>query len=51
MSESRIELTRRGFRVFNEGGAEAYIGFLAEEGLLDSEMVFHIQEDLPNGGD
>jgi ketosteroid isomerase-like protein len=51
MPESRIELTRRGFQVFNEGGGEAYIEFLAEEGLLDSEMVFYIQEDMPNAGE
>jgi ketosteroid isomerase-like protein len=49
--ESNIELTRQGFRVFNEGGPEAFLEYLSAEDLLHPEFVFYIQEDMPNGGE
>jgi hypothetical protein len=39
----------RGMETFNQGGSEAFLRFLEDE--AHPEFVFHIQEDLPNGGD
>jgi ketosteroid isomerase-like protein len=51
MVPSNAELTSRGFQTFNEGGPEAFMEFLSSEGLLHPDFAFHIQEDMPNGGE
>jgi ketosteroid isomerase-like protein len=51
MEDDRIELTRRGFEVYNESGPGAYIEYLDRRELIHPDFLFHIQEDLPNGGD
>ena len=51
MGKKEIELIRRGFQVYNEAGPSAFIDFLVREDAIHPDFVFHIQEDLPNGGD
>jgi hypothetical protein len=49
--ETNVELVLRGFTVFNEGGPEAFVDLLVDEDRLHTDFLFHIQDDLPNGGD
>lgn len=51
MSERFVDLTRRGFRAYNESGPAAFIDLLEREKMIHPEFMFHVQEDLPNGGD
>ena len=51
VTEERIELVRRGFEVYNEAGPSAFIDYMIRVDLLHGDFLFHIQEDLPNGGD
>jgi hypothetical protein len=39
---------QRGIDAFNQGGSEAFVDYLVAESHPD--FIFHIQEDLPNGG-
>ena len=43
------ELALRAIESFNQGGSEDFIRFLEAEAHPD--FVFHIQEDIPNGGE
>jgi ketosteroid isomerase-like protein len=46
-----VELARQGLKTYGEGGPEAFVDYLQGEDALDADFVFHVQEDLPNGGD
>jgi ketosteroid isomerase-like protein len=51
MAEREIELLRRGFRVYDEAGPSGFADYLAREDLIHPDFLFHVQDDLPNGGD
>lgn len=51
MAESNTELIRPGFDAYNEKGPEGFLDWISAEDLMHPEFVFHIQEDLPNGGE
>jgi ketosteroid isomerase-like protein len=50
VAEDRIELARRGFEAYNQGGPPGFMDFVVREDKLHPDFVFHVQDDLPNGG-
>jgi ketosteroid isomerase-like protein len=51
MAEKELELLRRGFQVYDEAGPPGFVDFLVREDAIHPDFLFHIQGDLPNGGD
>jgi ketosteroid isomerase-like protein len=51
VSEDYTELIERSLGVFNEQGPQGWVDFLSGKEMLHPEFAFHIQEDLPNGGE
>ncbi len=51
MEERRVEIVRKGFDVFNRQGPQAFIDFLTSRDMIHADFLFHVQRDLPNGGD
>ena len=50
MAETRREIARKGFEVYNERGPDAFIDYLVGIDMIHPDFLFHVQEDLPNGG-
>ena len=46
-----MEVARKVFEVHNEQGPDAVIDFLVRVERIHPDFLFHVQEDLPNGGD
>jgi len=51
VSEREVELARRGIEAYNRLGPSGFIDFVVREHAAHPDLLWHIQEDLPNGGD
>jgi hypothetical protein len=51
MAETKVELARKLFEAYDEEGPGGVIDFLAKVERIHPDFLFHVQEDLPNGGD
>jgi hypothetical protein len=51
VTEREIDLARRGLDAYNRVGPSGFIDFIVREDAAHPELRWHIQEDLPNGGD
>jgi ketosteroid isomerase-like protein len=50
MAETKAEVARTGFEVYNERGPDAFIDFFTGIDMIHPDFLFYVQEDLPNGG-
>ncbi len=51
MLEKEIDLARRGIQAYNDTGPSGFVDLLVREDAIDPDFLFHVQDDLPNGGD
>jgi hypothetical protein len=51
MREKEIDLARRGIQAYNDTGPSGFLDLLVREDAIDPDFLFHVQDDLPNGGD